>query len=218
VALSFRVSGKERVIRPDAMLVHHAARRRVFIELDRSTECLSPQDGRRSITRKLEGYRTFLHGRASDARRWSEHVFADGYATRVLFVLSRRDSRAHDPENRDRRLRGILHRAAEVFGCADQSPIRCVYLDDAPGIAKVARLDAAHAEAPPPRRATVSSDEVTALSDLYDSFIALFQRVRRESRAREHARTVGRRARAVLERMQPDRKLSDPATFPGVRL
>ena len=108
---------------PDALITPKSpSKPRIFLELDRSTECLQEEDGRTSIRRKLRAYRTFLF-----TGSWYEQAFRDERPVRVVFVLARRDSRAAAPYLRDRRKRSIAAAAGEV---AADVPLKVVYLDD----------------------------------------------------------------------------------------
>jgi hypothetical protein len=132
VQLTFTKGGRNRRLRPDATVTpKQGAGARVFLELDRSTECIKKRSRRRSIEDKLETYGEFLHGRSIAGLRaastWYETTFDDGRRPSLVFVLTKRDARSKLTAYRHRRIANIVSVARKV---CPQVDLHCVYIDD----------------------------------------------------------------------------------------
>jgi len=127
---------KRRLLRPDAIIepAAYSSGRRIFIELDRSTECIRERDEQRSITGKLKAYNGLLNiPHAGLGRVFYKNTFNDELEPFVLFVLTRVDVC-------DRRRRNILGAAKKVFGAHYAALVGAVYLTDTKLIHRICGL------------------------------------------------------------------------------
>jgi hypothetical protein len=121
------VHRRRRLLVPDALVTPALSGAPIcFLELDRSTECVSEGPGRSSIVRKLNTYNAFIAknvpGRSETAY---EVVFKEQQRPpRVVFVVASNDLA-------DRRRASILKAAHDN---ARDFDVRCVRLDDLSGI------------------------------------------------------------------------------------
>ena len=187
------------LLRPDAIVSVGKAGPRVFVELDRSSECIREGDERRSIRRKLRAYGTvLLKGKVGDAQTWYAGAFPDGRAARVVFVLARTDRQSQNRIFRDRRIRSIETAARDVEPRID---VKCLYLGDVFGLREACGLAAGSAPA-----ASASVPELRLLpADVHQ--LATFYRLavgalRNQENADPALRTAAHDAKAVLKRLR----------------
>jgi hypothetical protein len=130
------VQSRRAVLWPDAV-VEVPCTSRVFVELDRSTECLRESDERRSIRRKIKGYASALldaaHQKSGDAQH--DHTFVDDIVPKLLFILTR-----HDRRQGDRRQQSILRAASDIDV---RLSVQCLYSDEIEAIRNSCGLDTA---------------------------------------------------------------------------
>ena len=120
-----------------------AAAPQCFLELDRSTECLSEAPARSSIVRKLLTYKAFILQNVPGRPETAYDVVFKKHqrSPRVIFVVASNDLA-------DRRRSSIIKAAREHAGELD---VRCVRLDDAAGVREAFALPPAATSTPVPR-------------------------------------------------------------------
>jgi hypothetical protein len=183
---------------PDALIVPTSpAGPRVFLELDRSTECVREADGRRSVRSKLRAYQIFL-----TTGDWYAQAFNDDRPARVVFVLSRQDLNSRDPAERDRRKRSIKTEARKV---APHIDLHTVYLDEVHELRAACGLATRVAPPPrcrrivPPTRARWTHDDFVALNALHRAVSQLYPDL--EPEMQERIIRPANAARRVLARI-----------------
>ena len=205
---------RQAVIRADAVVEPRGALRRIFIELDRSTECIAAKEARRSIEGKLDAYRQSLHGRNHDGQTWHAATLRDRRVPHVLFLASKNDTSCRDPALRDRRIQSIEKAAEKVFGFTHRDWVTVTSLRSCAAIRQVLGLASDAGVAPPapaPKSASPKNSAletyieavshvgtVRGMEQFYRCAVQAYHELPRDSKARQDLKVSAFQMRELL--------------------
>jgi len=196
-------SSRRGLLRPDAIITPtNRNAPRVFLELDRSTECIRARDGRRSIEGKLKAYKSVIE------RGWYHKVFGDERPAVLLFVLSKDDERARSMALRNRRVRSIQAAVRKILTLR-QLGVEICYLKNRAAIRRICSVDGNALERPtrPAEElatSVISSAEVEQLLTFYRWSIEAYRRISSQSRVKGPLRASAAAAGTLLKRLQKE--------------